>query len=549
MPSIRCEADIDMRRAGFTNVIIHKSDSQPTEPTGGLIWYDSVTQLYRYYHEGSGAFYPFAATGRFYTQVRFSDLVSGTGISQVFIVGSGATLGYGINGTVDANLFWGSPIVMPLQGGLGTADIYPSSILYGQGNDPIGLDLFFVYDPVKHHLGVGNSDPQASIHIGTGYGPAFLVAPKTLEPITIDNTIEYDGSGYYYTDSYGGRHLFATSDMSLGSAFTDILPISKGGTYNSNFSNNALVQSSGTLLMSVPSPTGANGIPVQGTGDVRLIRGSVTGQVIGWSPTGWGTYNVVIPISSGTFSVRSDTIAQHSGVTLGTLASGQFFRYNGVGFTNSTGVIQSSEVSDFNEAVDDRVGALITNGTCIQAVYNDAGNTLALNLTGVVQHGLLYVSSAPSSILSTNVETNFAQSYTIPTTNLASGAAFRVKANGYYGTDGAASTTLQFKIKGNSVVLGDSTAKNNGLGATNRGWTLEDTIIVNAVGATGLLECQGYCAMSTSATAAGFCDMENTGVITVNMTGGLTLQISATHQNSLATNTATMRQFLIERIF
>lgn len=42
----------------------------------------------------------------------------------------------------------------------------------------------------------------------------------------------------------------------------------------------------------------------------------------------------------------------------------------------------ASEVTDFNEAVDDRVGALLVAGANITITYNDAGNTLTITSTG-----------------------------------------------------------------------------------------------------------------------------------------------------------------------
>jgi Phage tail repeat like len=49
---------------------------------------------------------------------------------------------------------------------------------------------------------------------------------------------------------------------------------------------------------------------------------------------------------------------------------------------NHTGTQTASTISDFSEAVDDRVGALLVAGTNITLNYNDAANTLTINSSG-----------------------------------------------------------------------------------------------------------------------------------------------------------------------
>lgn len=49
---------------------------------------------------------------------------------------------------------------------------------------------------------------------------------------------------------------------------------------------------------------------------------------------------------------------------------------------NHTGTQTASTISDFSEAVDDRVGALLVAGTNVTLNYNDAANTLTINSSG-----------------------------------------------------------------------------------------------------------------------------------------------------------------------
>ena len=49
----------------------------------------------------------------------------------------------------------------------------------------------------------------------------------------------------------------------------------------------------------------------------------------------------------------------------------------------------ASEVTDFSEAVDDRVSALLVAGTNITLTYNDGANTLTVAASGVSQSPIL----------------------------------------------------------------------------------------------------------------------------------------------------------------
>ena len=55
---------------------------------------------------------------------------------------------------------------------------------------------------------------------------------------------------------------------------------------------------------------------------------------------------------------------------------------------NHTGTQPASTVSDFSEAVDDRVAALLVAGTNMTLTYNDGAGTLTLDATGGGGSGL-----------------------------------------------------------------------------------------------------------------------------------------------------------------
>jgi hypothetical protein len=78
----------------------------------------------------------------------------------------------------------------------------------------------------------------------------------------------------------------------------------------------------------------------------------------------------------------------NSGVSAGSYGSANSvasFAVNALGFITSASntliAIPASQVTDFSEAVDDRVAALIQNGTGISWSYNDTSNTFAASLT------------------------------------------------------------------------------------------------------------------------------------------------------------------------
>lgn len=65
---------------------------------------------------------------------------------------------------------------------------------------------------------------------------------------------------------------------------------------------------------------------------------------------------------------------------------------------NHTGTQTASTISDFAEAVDDRVGALLVAGTNVTLNYNDAANTLTINATGGAGATNLTTTAAPTQV-------------------------------------------------------------------------------------------------------------------------------------------------------
>ena len=83
-----------------------------------------------------------------------------------------------------------------------------------------------------------------------------------------------------------------------------------------------------------------------------------------------------------TYNDTSNTLTLSSPLSAG---SGIVLGYSGGTYTISVSnpTIDSTLVTDFSEAVDDRVSALLSAGSNVQFTYNDAGNSLSVAVTGV----------------------------------------------------------------------------------------------------------------------------------------------------------------------
>ena len=112
-----------------------------------------------------------------------------------------------------------------------------------------------------------------------------------------------------------------------------------------------LVTASG-LIGSLSSGTGLTGGPFDGSANVTISLANTT-------------------VTAGSYGSPSQ-VATYTVDAQGRLTAS----------ANATIAITASQVTDFSEATDDRVAALIQNGTGLTWTYNDAGNTLTGNVSG-----------------------------------------------------------------------------------------------------------------------------------------------------------------------
>ena len=166
-------------------------------------------------------------------------------------------------------------------------------------------------------------------------------------------------------------------DTFTGSMNTQTLLPSTSATYDlgsATFRYNALHLGS-LILYNASAITFSNGS--------NMILGTTTGTKIGTATTQkLGFFNAT-PIVQPTGNiptaltnlglVATPTIAQSDVTNLTTDLAGK---------ASSTHTHTASEVTDFSEAVDDRVSALLTAGSNITLTYNDAANTLTIDASG-----------------------------------------------------------------------------------------------------------------------------------------------------------------------
>jgi len=133
-----------------------------------------------------------------------------------------------------------------------------------------------------------------------------------------------------------------------------------------------------------------NALTISSTGGT--VGGSGTaGRLMQWASGGADAENStlaktgagVLTLATGTTTLTLTLSGGSGQIDFTTPSSNDALIYDGSKFTPTP--ISSSTISNFNEAVDDRVAALLVAGTGIGLSYNDAGNALTINgTTGTV---------------------------------------------------------------------------------------------------------------------------------------------------------------------
>jgi len=140
----------------------------------------------------------------------------------------------------------------------------------------------------------------------------------------------------------------------------------------------------------------------------------------------------------------------------------------------------------------------------------------------------------------------FATSWAVPVNFLTAGKNLRVIARGVHTSDGAKLGTLRIKLRIGTTVLGDTAAFSQTSPVTNAAWELRSDITCISAGNPGTVEAQGLCLVEYTTGAPILRSMVNTAVVNLDTTTGANLQISVQFSQASATNSITMRQFIVE---
>lgn len=253
------------------------------------------------------------------------------------------------------------------------------------------------------------------------------------------------------------------------------------------------------------------------------------------------------------------------------------------GGTLGFGVLDSTFISNFNEATQDAVAGILTDSDTIDWTYDDTLNVISAEVTippldeevapvaaadyvmvysaaaggnvkvlldnlpgGGGGGSLAYVNvSVPggNTVANTVTETAFASTYTIPANALQQASVINVKAAGVYSTD-ATPPTVRIRVK-----LGSTTILDSGvvtlLAVTDSGWWLDGQAAIFAAGGSGSLDAQGLFVLNTGSGTSLAINLENTAAISIDTTANQAVTITVEWGTADADNTITMRQMAI----
>lgn len=330
-PKINILGTADFGQSQIQNVALHVATGV-VSPINGQIYLSSTDNIVYCYNSGSGTFFPL-------TNI-FSMTRGGTSpTGQTYVVGSGSNLIYSNSGNIDANLFKHNSIIAVVDGGTASTGFDTYGLTYYDGTALVTSSVFG-YDPSIKGLRIrSGGTPSGVLHIGAGTGPLAYVTPMDRLATAMKNTVEYNGTGWFFTDNFGISYRVATTGMSLTS-FTGTLPIANGGTNATSFTNQGLIKYNGSALTS--------------------FLGTNIGEVAYWDGSQWtsssGSFVSLVPDSASRNTIQSPTGSYYPLLIRG--ASGQttyfrienyqntaFFRVTSTSLLSATDLLQMDTIN------------------------------------------------------------------------------------------------------------------------------------------------------------------------------------------------------------
>lgn len=416
--------------------------------------------------------------------------------------------------------------------------------------------------------------------------PLFISASgsQSLQPLNNTSLTFNANTGAFAASSFGGAGTGLTgtaASLSIGGNAATATSAAKWTTAR-NLAGNSVDGSAAVTF--------ANKFIVQGTADAGLSAAQFLGAL--------GTGIVKNTTTTGVLSVAVagdfPTLNQNTSGSAATLTTGRTISttgdvtytsgaFDGSGNVTGAATIAANAVTNAKMATmaNNTIKSNVSGGTAVpsdntmtslldiigstqgQVLYRgaaswsvlgtgSAGQLLSANGAGanpswISGSGpLVYASSTPSTIAGTGTETAFAQTYSIGANTMSAGDVFYVYASGVYSN--TLTPTLEFKLKAGTTALLDSAAITTVVNQTNSGWEFEAYIFVNAIGASGALEVQGYAELATALSTVQYVDLTNTATKTVDTTASQALTLTAQWGTSSASNTITCRQFAVQKL-
>lgn len=135
----------------------------------------------------------------------------------------------------------------------------------------------------------------------------------------------------------------------------------------------------------------------------------------------------------------------------------------------------------------------------------------------------------------------FGTSYTLPANWLRAGRGLQVQARGHFLSTGVDSLTLDLMMGTTAVCTVQSTALTN---IATRQWTAD--FLVLGASTSGWVEGQGSAAFNITATTTRAAEGFNQAAINLGSTGTQSVALRATWSSASASDTITMRTFVVE---
>lgn len=364
-------------------------------------------------------------------------------------------------------------------------------------------------------------------------------ATKWASPITLSLTGEISGSAN--VDGSGNVSISTTADSTFvrtsgvqsiagNKTFTNDVIVSGNFTVNGTTTtvntDNMAIEDNVIVLNANEIGTGVT----LGYSGLEVERGTATNARLLFreSDDSWVIEDLAIP---GTYFKIYHEGNSDTGTTVNaSKLNGQTGSYY-LDRANHTGTQLASTVSDFSEAVDDRVAALLVQGTGISLSYNDVANTLTINSTNTGTVTSLSVVSA------NGISGTVANATTTPAITLSLGAITPTSVNSVV-ISGSATPTLS--VTGTSSISGSHTGTSSG---TNTG---DQTITLSG----GDVQSTGPMTNGTYAV-----NLTNTGVsagtyhqVTVDSKGRVTAGTNNTQKNTTLTAFTNTTAFTLTQV-